>query len=632
MTSGMEALGKTAAAYTPEFAYVKGQYTLGTEQLAYYAVAMRADEAVKSLTLPRDIVLDPMAPIKMEELFQRDLDDKHAGDIVAYLKRPKQPKFFNALTVVVLPLDPTDGRRLAHQYVDLPDRPPILEQAAFSTDDIGPARISAVRANPGVGKISWDTRLAKAVIVDGQHRLYALKSLLSDTNFPHRLDLAETTVPVLVVVLHAKAGFESDAANSASVLTVCRSLFIDLNKHAAPVKDARTYLLDDRDLTAVSMRRLMSDAVGGETKPVAQRVSETGRLPLALIDWSSEEARFDTGPYITSTLALYSLCQMALAYTPPPPTDYSAQRDYVAGLVARLELDGSETFDEARLLRDIDRAEERGLPFGFGHEAVAAAAEGFRASLGRYIVRPLTELRPYAELISGFESADLLSGSHEQWLGLDRAGRNAYVEEVGVDPSDAAAEVYSVVKPAYRLAFQVVFQKGFIQALSDMDRYRGPVGGLWVNDELITADVFISQWLDRFNRWLAPRLADDDTWAGAGITATGSISWTQASQRAIAGFVVYALVAPLEEWADLDPAAGAVAARDWVESAWKSTGPGKPALSIEGLYKQGSAWKRSVASYVKAQFKARDEDRTPEEEDFIEYAASRLLRLAASAS
>src|SRR4051794_5789322 len=128
MSTGLEALAKRPPAYTTEFTFVRGRYMIGAEALSYFAVGMRVDEATKSLTLPRDVVLDPLAPIRMEELFQRELDEDRArNEIGAYLKRPKQPKFFNSLTAVLLPVDPDNGRLLAHEYPALPDRPKAVE-------------------------------------------------------------------------------------------------------------------------------------------------------------------------------------------------------------------------------------------------------------------------------------------------------------------------------------------------------------------------------------------------------------------------------------------------------------------------------------------------------------------------
>lgn len=631
MSLGLDALTRRPPAYTPEFTYVRGRYMIGAESLSYFAVGISVREAVNALTLPRDVVLDPLAPIRMEELFQRELDEERAVEAIgAYIKRPKQPKFFNSLTVVVLPVDPENGRLLAHEYPDLPDRPQAPDDPALNVVDVGPVRIRELATNTDLGTVSWDTGLAKAIIVDGQHRFFAVKHLMGDETFPHRTDLAETTLPVLLLVLDKRAGFESDAADKQSVLATCRALFIDLNKHALPVSAARQHLLNDRDLAAVAMRRLMSDMVGGETRTVAQRVATDGQLPLALLDWSSEEARFDASAYLSTTLTLYDIVQMAISFTPPKATDHSAQRDYVAGLIARLELDAIESFSETELRREIDRAEERGLPFELSNDAIRAAADGFRASLGSYIVHALAGLLPYAELIRRYEEDGLLSGAHEQWLGLDPAGRVAYVEEVGFDPGELASSIHRDVKEVYRLAYQVVFQKAFIQALLDMDRYRTVLGELWRDEPDIGRDDFIAAWIDRFNLVVPGQLASNDAWGGAGINAAGTIVWTQASQRAIASFMTYALTAPMSEWAGLEDDERSTAIHEWLAEAWRYLGAGRPAASIEGLYKLGAPWKRSVVTYVKAQFKARDEEAEPTETDYLDHAATQLARFAAS--
>jgi hypothetical protein len=340
------------------------------------------------------------------------------------------------------------------------------------------------------------------------------------------------------------------------------------------------------------MRAVMSDAVGGYRESVADRVAATAQLPLALVDWSTEENKVDSGPHLTTTLNLYDMVQSTLGYSPPSPTDYAGQRDYIAGLIARLELDDSADFDERRIRRDIDRAEEQGLPFGLGHAATRTAANAFRTSLGPFVVRPLTELTPYRVLIEAFEAQDLLSGVHEQWLGLDPAGRTAYVEETGDDPAELAYEIYSVVKPSFRLAYQTVYQKAFIQCLVAIEPFSDALAQHWHNAASLTREELISGWIERFNRWLAPSLADDDAWAAAGIGPTGTISWTQASQRAIASYVAYALVAPLETWQVLSEPEALAAAKDWVATAWALAGVGRPPATVDGLLKQQAAPRR----------------------------------------
>ena len=122
--------------YTADYTFVRGVYRLGTESLPYQSLAMRVDEAVTSLTLPRDVVLDPTKPIKIEELFQRDIDRGHVEDIKEYLKQPHRSKFFNAITAVILPLDPEQKGKLSHSYIDLDDRPPIVPNSALDITDV----------------------------------------------------------------------------------------------------------------------------------------------------------------------------------------------------------------------------------------------------------------------------------------------------------------------------------------------------------------------------------------------------------------------------------------------------------------------------------------------------------------
>jgi DGQHR domain-containing protein len=633
VASGLDSLSPRPAAYTPESLFVRGNYTIGTESLSYYAVAMPVEQARSILVLARDIVLDPMAPIKMDELFQRELNEERAtGEITEYLRQPRQPKFFNALTVVVLPMEPEHTRRVAHSYEQLADRPPSPTDAAYIVNDIGPVRIRKLAANNEVGYISWDSKLARAVIVDGQHRFFAVDHLMRDNTFPYRADLAATTLPVLLLVLDRRAGFTSANEARFSVVQTCRALFIDLNKHAQLVSSTRQYLLDDRDLTAVSMRHIMSGELGGSTETVAIRVAISGTLPLALVDWwhEAKNQQLATGPYVTATIALYPMVQAALGVVAPTSsTDYASLRDYVAKLVARLELDGNEGFDEEKVRREIDRAEESGLPYSLDNERVGVAAEGFRRTVGMLVVQPLSQLRAYAELVKEYETEGLLSGEFEQWLGLDKAGKDAFAEETGTNPEEGARLIYERVKPKYRLAYQLVFQKAFVGAAIEMDQYRSEIMARWQEPGGDERGAFVDAWIRRFDSVFTAHLNVDEAWAGAGVTPQGTISWTQPSQRAITGFVVYSLLAPLREWTGQSSTEQLESAREWLRDAWSKAGAGRPSATIDGLYKVGGAWKRSVSAYVRAQFKLRDEDRTPDDEDALEHGAKSLVRLVA---
>jgi hypothetical protein len=261
-----------------------------------------------------------------------------------------------------------------------------------------------------------------------------------------------------------------------------------------------------------------------------------------------------------------------------------------------------------------------------------AAADGFRESLGPLIVGPLTRIEAYAELIEGYEAAGLLGGRFEQWLGLDPAGKVAFAEEVGEDPGDIAREIAADVKPRNQIAYQVVFQKGFIGAIVEMDRQRDALSEAWGLAADADRETVVGEWVDRFNRVFGPHLGGSAAWNGAGVSAAGTINWTQASQRAITGFIVYGLIAPLEEWKSDDEDEVFSAAREWLEQAWAQSGAGRPATPIARLYKQGAAWKRFVTTYVRQVFRAREAELPPEDSDFLDQGARQLAELVRALS
>src|SRR5690606_14325219 len=102
-------------------------------------------------------------------------------------------------------------------------------------------------------------------------------------------------VPVILLLFDERVGFA--APEERPTVELLRGLFIDLNKNAQTVSRARQILLDDRDPHAVCVRRL----VGSQLR---EDLNELGgsepRLPLALVDWHREQAKFDDGPYLST--------------------------------------------------------------------------------------------------------------------------------------------------------------------------------------------------------------------------------------------------------------------------------------------------------------------------------------------
>ena len=121
---------------------------------------------------------------KIKDLFQRNVNNKRVSDeIVPYLNDDKKIKFFNPLTLIILPHD---------LKLKIDKEVPLLEKEDF-TDDIG-ITFNAIKkdgyyrfgtsSEPFFAKLEWNSNSCYMVAIDGQHRLSALKEIKNDSNNP----------------------------------------------------------------------------------------------------------------------------------------------------------------------------------------------------------------------------------------------------------------------------------------------------------------------------------------------------------------------------------------------------------------------------------------------------------------
>jgi hypothetical protein len=136
---------------SPNIAYIKGGFDFDSTAVPFFSTCLQAGQLNSLLQLPSQIPVDPANPIELGELFQRELDmDRVKNQIVPYLRSATRLRFFNALTVVLLPADPSNPRRVMREYPDAedlaPDSPSDLERHT-----VGPIVLSYVVTIPASG-------------------------------------------------------------------------------------------------------------------------------------------------------------------------------------------------------------------------------------------------------------------------------------------------------------------------------------------------------------------------------------------------------------------------------------------------------------------------------------------------
>ena len=324
----------------------------------------------------------------------------------------------------------------------------------------------------------------------------------------------------------------------------------------------RLLLLDDRDAVGVMLREgLLSESIPIDGTPVAERIAERPRLPLALINWREDKPKFDTGPYVSTVRALGDVVQDLLAIKELKSREFDVPSDedddgeaglVVENLEARLGLDDVEGYSRREVNAEIAASRDAEQSFELSRGLLKQCAEGFGKTFAERVVRVLVDLFPYQQLIDEYREIGIFESELEPWLSLDSEERRQLLNQSGSeDPESRVAAAAERVKREQFLAYKLVFQKGFVLACSEMLEMKVMVAQEWGLDDGVGDSEFLDAWIARFNTVFAGRLGDlkrVSPFYGAGIRFDETIDVTKASIQAIKGFVCWALLAPIEEW------------------------------------------------------------------------------------
>jgi hypothetical protein len=497
---------------TNQFHFLSGIYDRSSHKIPYLSMTMSFLDAANSLKLASEMPGAEEVEWEIEELYQRDIDWVRVRDrIVPYLNNNDAPNFFNAITIAALPLDAAN-HQLAQSFADdLGWNPPglIAPEQFPKVLNVGPVSLgyygdfqSVNEPAAQLGAVRWNPTQVFGVAIDGQHRLAAIKSLVSkNAADPRHLS---TKVPVLILLLDERVGYR--APEGTRNVEVVRRLFIDLNKHAQSVKRARQVLLDDHEPHSISVRRLIGTKL---TPDLADLNLEQPRLPLSLVDWFTEQAKFEKGPFLTTVLGLDWLATRVL--NTKPIGDYTAYNSVKKQLTAIENSLGIRLLDAKERLKELSNIKLS--PFEYSNEDLAAVSEGFASVWSSPIVSAFTKFAPYASLIQRRVEDGSISLEFQDWYRLwIRGGSDAanshhreeylnFVERMSlprpghkpIRAEDMLSDYNAIldVKAGTGLAFYVVFQKALLSALISYCRL--PIS---VFDDLVEADWDVDFELD----------------------------------------------------------------------------------------------------------------------------------------
>jgi DGQHR domain-containing protein len=478
---------------SPQLDFVFGRFDLSDKwAVPYFSTTMSLRQAAESLKLVNELPGASDLAWKLDDLYQRDIDwGRVQSQIVPYLASSEQPQFFNALTIAFLPF--RDGE-VRNSFEGGGWQAPGLQDVGFKKDfTVGPVSLGyfepwKLPSEKGArtGHIKWNPTQVFGVAIDGQHRLAAIKIAARKP----RPELEQTRVPVIILIPDERVGFRSP--KNTRLVELMRSLFIDLNKHAKSVSRPRQILLDDRDPHSLCVRAL----VGGQIeRGKAELEGSVPVVPLSLVDWHSEQAKFDDGPYLTTILGLDWIIEKALGTKPIKDyADYPAVNKQLRALSGTLglNLSGVESPTFQRFSKNLKQAVE---PFSYtgswNHDnppegELGAIVANFRKIWARPLVRILTQLAPYAQLIDLRDEVDTLNPEFVNWHYLSRRqnqGQPAIDELRGFEAElknrksnrITEAELTERLRRVEELkgeslAFKVVFQRALVWAFLDFVR------------------------------------------------------------------------------------------------------------------------------------------------------------------
>ena len=268
--------------YNQQLDGVYGVFGSGTGLQAFYLQAAITPSDLERVSLISDIKGSERWPVR--DLFQRDVDNKRIEtSLLPYLETMDRIKFFNPLTLTVLPMS-NDGHTVLSKMPAIVERVEEEDGETWRTlERKGFYVVQWVEETEQYARLKWSDRRARLVAIDGQHRLSALKRFLVDheAGAAHD-DFMTWRIPVIVVSFRAL-----DQAEPPSVLEVVRSIFIYINTQAHEVNEARNILLSDESVNHVCTQELIQNSHENDLLQATKRDPDT--LPLLFYDWRGEE-------------------------------------------------------------------------------------------------------------------------------------------------------------------------------------------------------------------------------------------------------------------------------------------------------------------------------------------------------
>ena len=251
-------------------------------------------EDLKHLTFARELVSNSL---DFEMMMQRDIDEDRARKELAEYIYPSNKSstelesnivFFPPIIVAILRVkddeiltyyperqDNIDGDFVESRWGDLFKIKGFSDENLKQSSKLGDYRVQKSPVEIG---LNTNSDGAKLVVIDGQHRLFAIKEML---NSDKKSALEDLHLPVCIV-FPPNATEPNQINKVPSSTEVFRHLFVDVNATMEQVGGHFTILLKDNNISSVAIRKLCDKII---------RDSDYGRETLSAIEWNTKSKK-----------------------------------------------------------------------------------------------------------------------------------------------------------------------------------------------------------------------------------------------------------------------------------------------------------------------------------------------------
>ncbi|OBJ22997.1 hypothetical protein A5622_14275 [Mycobacterium sp. 1245801.1] len=251
------------------------------------------------------------------------------------------------------------------------------------------------------------------------------------------------------------------------------------------MKRGRQILLDDRDPHAVCVRTLIAQKLSDHADTLH---GAPPRLPLSLVDWHSEQAKFDDGPYLCTVLGLDWIVIRSLDTKPISDwTDYNAINKQIIRLENRLGINLGSARGRLADLQNLQMSS-----FSYQESDLDAIGNAFGDVWRKPIIRLLTEFQPYADLIAQRVEDRSFSMQYQQWFQLYQASQKEgvtgghasteygqFLQRAALADTNPKGEAdflktlkaQNTGKRDRGLAFNVVFQRAMVEGFLEYSQF-----------------------------------------------------------------------------------------------------------------------------------------------------------------